>query len=331
MFIVFIVFSYPQGEKVIRRRNENVPQGRKAEMTSAGANVVAAATATGAAAATTGGNATLSARKSGEVVRISVAVQTANRTDGKPHTSRVPAKKSSLNKTSKLPMRVVIEPKRAQSVTDPDSSKTRISESDLQVPEQMTIDILRRPDDQQDVRSMPESGLLIPVSTANTAMPFPLRIDSPDGHKADGKCLMSAEDIVCDKDNYVLFDYPDRFINEHAIYSRVKEAYDDEDEGEVEEEDSRSSSSSSCKNHDMMVQEAMVSNPDPGYGSEKSPDDDEEEETITKCIVTSPITPLSPCSPNTLTNVSHQDSSTREDEILDDFFKFVPNGKRHCR
>jgi len=251
------------GEKVIRRRNENVPQGRKAEMTSAGATVVAAATATGAAAATTGGNATLSARKSGEVVRISVAVQTANRTDGKPHTSRVPAKKPSLNKTSKLPMRVVIEPKCAQSVTDPDSSKTHISESDLQVPAagllspaQMTIDILRRPDDQQDVHAMPESGLLIPVSTANTSMPFPLCIDSPDGHKADGKCLMSAdhgEDIVCDKDNYVLFDYPDRFINEHAIYSRVKEADDDEDEGEVEEEDSRSSSSNSCKNHDMIV------------------------------------------------------------------------------
>ena len=79
MFIGFIVFSYPQDEKVIRR-NENVPQGCKAEMTSA---AVTAAPATGAAtAATTGGNATLSGRKSGQVVQISVAVQTANRTDG---------------------------------------------------------------------------------------------------------------------------------------------------------------------------------------------------------------------------------------------------------
>ena len=77
MFIGFIVFSYPQDEKVIRR-NENVPQGCKAEMTA----VTAAPATEAATAATTGGNATLSGRKSGQVVQISVAVQTANRTDG---------------------------------------------------------------------------------------------------------------------------------------------------------------------------------------------------------------------------------------------------------
>ena len=52
MFIGFIVFSYPQDEKVIRR-NENVPQGCKAEMTSA---AVTAAPATGAATAATTGH-----------------------------------------------------------------------------------------------------------------------------------------------------------------------------------------------------------------------------------------------------------------------------------
>ncbi len=118
-----------------------------------------------------------------------------------------------------------------------------------------------------------------------------------DGAAAAAAGLADATDTssVCDRDtNYVVFDYPEA-LKEPDHYSQVVV----NDDGEKEVIEPTTPVTTHRRHH--LRSNVMGTYPDVGYGSEKSPDD-----------------------ASSAADIVHQ--HLKEDDLLDDFFKFVSNG-----